>query len=112
MKCVKCSASKAIRHHVTYEPELVARICPKCHTKITVVNTIAAVVLKKKLSNSIRVLLWAWFLIHKGPVDEKVVSNALGIEFKFAPSHKAFIKSTKTRMQKFERRGRVKKRGK
>lgn len=101
--CVKCrNRKRTIRHHVTYKPELVVRLCPSCHTKITVVNTIAAVVLGKKLSNELRLVLWVWFLKHKGLINERVVADALGIEFEFRIQHMLFIAKTRQRMVKFE----------
>lgn len=102
LKCVKCGVGRTIRHHVIYKPEKVVRICPKCHTRITVVNTIAAVVMRKKLSNEIRLLLWEWFLIQRGILNERLVANVLGIEFEFKINHMAFIAKTKLKMKKFE----------
>lgn len=108
--CIKCRKRKrTIRHHVTYKPELVVRICARCHTKITVVNTIAAVILGKKLSNELRLALWVWFLKYSGLINERVVANALGVEFEFRISHMLFIAKTKQRMITFEKTVKCKK---
>jgi hypothetical protein len=95
-KCKKCGRPGVVRHHVTYKPERTAQICVRCHGEITKVNAAAAVVLRSKLNNSLRTLLWNWFLIYQDIINENVVAQALGKKVEFTPKQILFIQGAYT----------------
>jgi ribosomal protein S27AE len=91
--CVRCGSVNYLqRHHITYEPRKIAVICSKCHKLITLINTIASVVLGSKLSVDIRTKLWKWFVKFDGTVTTANVTGVLGCkDFKFTAAHYARI---------------------
>ena len=76
--CVKCNRAYHLqRHHITYNPKLVVFLCETCHSRITGINTRAAViagtsvVFKTTYTNKIRVILWRYFIKTPWPLDKK-----------------------------------------
>jgi hypothetical protein len=65
-RCVKCGFSKGSldRHHITYDPCLIALLCRTCHDKVTLLNTAVAksTYPSHKLSNEERKRVWEVFL--------------------------------------------------
>ena len=83
-RCVKCDKTYGLdRHHITYKPAKIALLCRNCHVKITSVNMIASIILKRKLTNEDRIRLWKWFLGFKESITEVDVIKALGIDYTF-----------------------------
>lgn len=61
--CVKCnSIGRVERHHVIYNPAKIARLCRRCHHRITKLNAKIAWKKKKRLSNQTRLTIWKRFL--------------------------------------------------
>lgn len=60
--CVRCGRTSYQKHHVTYQPEQVVRICRPCHTLITTINTVMARFLYGKLDNNTRKRIWDIFM--------------------------------------------------
>lgn len=99
-KCKKCGRPGVVRHHITYRPERTTQICVRCHGEITKINAAAAIVLRTKLNNSIRTLLWNWFLIYNDIINENVVAQALGKKVTFTARQILFIQSAGARVTK------------
>ena len=84
-QCIKCHKKyKLDRHHIIYKPAKIALLCRGCHIEITNANLIAAIVLKRKLTNKDRTKLWKWFLKLQGSVTEDKVIEALGVKYTFS----------------------------
>lgn len=65
--CTKCGDLGHENHHITYYPEKTARLCGKCHRKITRINGREARRVPsgkpwKKLSNQEREKIWRDFI--------------------------------------------------
>lgn len=88
-KCVKCKKDYYIhRHHVTYDPAVIKLLCRNCHGLITSINYVGSIVAggnkdtRTKYTNTLRWVLWKWFLKTDFPkgtkrVSKTVVRNAL-----------------------------------
>ena len=82
--CENCGKRrKLVCHHIVYKPPKIVRICKTCHSNITTVNSIAAVILRRALVNEDRFKLWKWFLSFKEQMTEHRVAEALGINHVF-----------------------------
>ena len=93
-KCSICGSSGRLdRHHITYKPAKIARICRACHANITTVNSIAAVVLKRRLTNGTRIRLWNWFTKFQGAFTEHDVAEVLRVNHTFSVDDYERIKS-------------------
>ncbi len=75
--CVKCNRAYHLqKHHIVYNPALIVFLCETCHSRVTGLNSRAAVVADTSLyhkpiyTNKIRVILWRWFLANPWPVDK------------------------------------------
>ena len=100
VKCEKCKKYKPCdRHHVTYNPDVIVKICRTCHKKITLVNTIAAVLTKKKMDNILRAVCWLWFKEYKGKITTEAVAGFLKINVVLTQQQERFIKAAKKRMR-------------
>ena len=65
IKCEKCKKLNLChKHHITYEPEVVARLCNKCHFIVTQINTrmVAYHRCTRKLTNEERMGLFQFFM--------------------------------------------------
>ena len=62
-RCERCGKFGLIdRHHVVYEPEVVADLCRKCHKEVTRLNTLVAREAGRALMNVDRVKVWVRFM--------------------------------------------------
>ncbi len=69
--CEHCNRlSRVDRHHIVYEPEIIALLCRKCHEKITEWNTKASRMLGHALSNVERVKVWIRFMKREAAESE------------------------------------------
>ncbi len=78
-RCVKCKGfGKIHRHHITYEPVVLADLCPLCHGRITGLNTKAAKIAysskehRREYTNRLRLVLWNWFINNKWPEKKRI----------------------------------------
>lgn len=104
--CSKCRRKKRlIKHHITYTPSRVVRICPKCHGVITFINATAAIVLKRKLDNKDRVLLWLWSLDLSPDPSAEHIARAVGVpSYIFSKFDLLFISNARKSVTKVRKR--------
>ena len=100
--CCYCGSSKKIqRHHVTYEPKKIVKLCSNCHRLITVINTIGSIATKTKKDNAVRTRLWDWFIRTKRTNTKFTVDLILAvleITYKFSSIEKQFIMEARKRI--------------
>lgn len=60
--CVRCKELATEKHHVTYIPKVIRKLCNNCHKIITRMNTAYVAPQNSKLSNDQRLLVWRRFM--------------------------------------------------
>jgi len=63
-KCFACGTKKGEwhKHHITYKPERIARLCLPCHSIITSLNTAKWEQIKRPLTNKERIYIFKDFV--------------------------------------------------
>jgi hypothetical protein len=75
LTCKRCNSNEDLhKHHITYKPERIAFLCEYCHGRITGLNTRAACIQHKPLTNEQRLFLFHYFLYFQD-IDKKRVSR-------------------------------------
>ena len=99
-KCCKCGKTYTIqKHHVTYEPEKIVKLCKQCHSIITVINTIGSIATGTKKNSKVRLRLWEWFIQESfAGVQLDSVVAVLGVTHEFNARELGFIYESRSRI--------------
>jgi hypothetical protein len=116
--CSKCGKEKKTQtHHIVYgvvkgtNTEITSRLCLKCHAVITGINATASRVVHSSVSDSVRVLLWKWFLNSAERITKEMIADRLGFKlYRFTQGDLQFISKARERVINF--RGGKRKRSK
>ena len=84
--CIRCKSKtyRLDKHHIIYTPAKVVLLCRNCHIKVTNANSMAAIILNRKSTNTDRIKIWKWFLKFNDVITEDKVAKVFGINYTFS----------------------------